>query len=180
MKLLVLNVALIGSLLLSACGGITNDPESPTPTPSPAPVAEPAPSPAPTPAPSPTPVNSAPSIANLTASFSGNSCIRAADHLKGSALVVTFDFTDASGDISGGQVVLNRRYNTGRTESHASPIPAEVALSGTSTAGQIRIDNECPLYDDGTSSTESLTLIDANGFTSNSLSASVTRPAGAP
>jgi hypothetical protein len=53
-------------------------------------------------------------------------------------------------------------------------------LSGTSTAGQIRIDNECPLYDDGTSSTESLTLIDANGLTSNSLSASVTRPAGAP
>jgi len=75
---------------------------------------------------------------------------------------------------------LNRRYNTGRTESHASPIPSEVTLTGTPTAGQIRIDNECPLYDDGQSSTETLTLIDANGATSNGLSASVTRPAGAP
>ena len=48
------------------------------------------------------------------------------------------------------------------------------------STGQIRIDNECPLYDDGSRSTEMLTLIDANGLTSNSLSASTTRPPGAP
>ena len=140
----------------------------------------PTPEPAPTPSPAPAPADSTPVISNLTANFSGASCTRAADHLRGSALVVTFDFTDGGGDISGGRVVLNRRYNTGRTESHASPIPSEVMLTGTATAGQIRIDNECPLYDDGSSSTEMLTLIDANGLTSNSLSASTTRPPGAP
>lgn len=188
MKLSVLHVVILGALLLSACGSVTPSPTSPTPspapTPTPAPSPEPAPAPAPepapTPSPAPTPANSTPVISNLTANFSGASCTRAADHLRGSALVVTFDYTDGGGDISGGRVVLNRRYNTGRTESHTSPIPADVTVTGTATAGQIRIDNECPLYDDGSSSTEMLTLIDASGLTSNSLSASTARPPGAP
>ncbi len=96
------------------------------------------------------------------------------------ALVITFDFTDGPGDLVGGRVELNRRYNTGRTESHTSPVPSEVTLSGTSTSGQVRIDNACPLYDDGTTSTETLTLFDAHGRASNSLSVTMTRPAGDP
>jgi hypothetical protein len=40
--------------------------------------------------------------------------------------------------------------------------------------------NACPLFSDATSSMETLTLIDANGLASNSLSATVTRPAAAP
>ncbi len=96
------------------------------------------------------------------------------------ALVETFDFIDAGGDLAGGRVELNRRYNTGRTESHTSPVPAEATLvSGTSTSGQLRI-TACPLYDDGTTSTETLTLFDAHGRTSNSLSVTVMRPAGDP
>ena len=188
MKLSVLHVLLLGALLLTACGSVTPSPTSPTPSPAPTPMPAPSPAPepvpepvpAPTPSPAPAPADSTPVISNLTANFSGASCTRAADHLRGSALVVTFDYTDSGGDISGGRVVLNRRYNTGRTESHTSPIPSEVTLTGTATAGQIRIDNECPLYDDGSSSTEMLTLIDANGRTSNSPSASTTRPPGAP
>jgi hypothetical protein len=95
------------------------------------------------------------------------------------ALVETFDFTDAPGDLTGGRVELNRRYNTGRTESHTSPVPGEATVSGTSTSGQIRF-TACPLYDDGTTSTETLMLFDAHGRASNSLSVNTTRPAGDP
>ena len=119
-------------------------------------------------------------IANLTAVFSGKACTRAADHLTGSALVVTFDFTDGDGDLSGGKVVLYRVYNTGRSESHSSPIPSDVTIIGSPSSGQIRIDNECPLYDNNQTSTETLTLFDAAGHQSNNLSTTTTRPVGAP
>jgi len=95
------------------------------------------------------------------------------------ALAETFDFTDGGGDLAGGRVELNRRYNTGRTESHAYPISGEATVTGTSTSGQIRI-TACPLYDDGTTSTDTLTLVDAKGLVSNSLSITMTRPAGDP
>jgi hypothetical protein len=147
-------VGLVG--MVAACGGNTT---SPTVTPT---------------------TTSVPAISNLTANFATNTCIRAADGLAGQALVITFDFTDAAGDISGGRVQLSRLYNTGRFETHFFAVPLEVTLSGASTSGQIRISNACPLYNDATSSTETLTLIDASGLASNNLSAPVTRPAGAP
>lgn len=116
----------------------------------------------------------------MNAYFSGKSCTRAADHLTGSALVVAFDFTDPNGDVSGGKVMLNRTYNTGRSEWHASPVPGEAILTGAPTAGHIEIDVECPLYDNNQTSVEAITLIDAAGLTSNSLSVTMQRPAGAP
>ena len=94
--------------------------------------------------------------------------------------MVTFDFTDGDGDVSGGKVVLYRVYNTGRSESHSSPIPSDVTIIGSASSGQIRIDNECPLYDNNQTSTETLTLFDAAGHQSNSLSTTTTRPVGAP
>src|SRR5437870_5007798 len=54
------------------------------------------------------PPTSVPVIANMTASFSSNTCVRAADGLTNMALVVGFDYTDGSGDLSGGKVVVNR------------------------------------------------------------------------
>ena len=131
---------------------------------------------------SPTPPTTVivPTIANLAANFSTAGCIRAADGLAGRALVVTFDFSDPKGDTTGGRVQLTRVYNTGRSETHFFAMPTEVTVSGTATSGQIRIGNACPLYNDATQSTERLTLIDAGGATSNTLSVSVTRPAGAP
>jgi len=107
-------------------------------------------------------------------------CTRAADHLTGSALVVAFDFTDPNGDVPGGAVMLNRTYNTGRSEWHASPVPGEAILTGTPNAGHIEIDVECPLYDNNQSSLEAIALIDAARLTSNSLSTTMQRPAGAP
>jgi len=124
------------------------------------------------------PPMSAPAIAHLTANFSSNSCVRAADGLVAIALVVTFDYTDLPGDLAGGRVVVNRVYNTGRSESHSSAIPSDVTLSGTPTAGRLTISNACPLYDNATSSTETFTLFDANGLASNSLSVVVNRPPG--
>ena len=122
----------------------------------------------------------APAISHLAAYFSGQKCTRAADHLTGSALVVAFDFTDSNGDVPGGKVMLNRMYNTGRSEFHASAVPGEAILTGSSSAGHVEVDNECPLYDDNQTSVETLTLIDAAGLTSNSLSVTMQRPEGAP
>lgn len=146
---------------------------APAPAPQPEPAAPPAP---PVPAPLPTP----PTIANLSAYFSGKPCTRAADHLTGSALVIAFDFTDPNGDVPGGKVMLNRTYNTGRSEWHASPVPGEAMLSGSPGEGHIEVDVECPLYDNNQTSVESIALIDAAGLTSNSLSKTMQRPAGAP
>jgi hypothetical protein len=127
-----------------------------------------------------TPANRAPAIVNLSANFAATGCVRSADGLAGRALVITFDFTDAAGNTSGGRIQLTRRYDTGRSETHFFALPTEVSVTGTATAGQIRIGNACPLYSDATSSVESITLIDLNGLASNTLSTTVTRPAGAP
>jgi hypothetical protein len=118
---------------------------------------------APTPALPPTTIPAiTPEISHLAASFSSNTCVRAADHLTAMALVVTFDYIDAAGDLTGGRVQVNRVYNTGRSESHSSPIPSEAVLNGTPTAGRLTISNACPLYDNATSSTETFTLFDAD------------------
>lgn len=136
---------------------------------------------APTPAPSPATTTIpaiTPEISHLAASFSSNTCVRAADHLTAMALVVTFDYIDGAGDLTGGRVQVNRVYNTGRSESHSSPIPSEAVLNGTPTTGRLTISNACPLYDNATSSTETFTLFDADGRASNSLSIVVNRPPG--
>lgn len=121
-----------------------------------------------------------PTISSLTAQFSNNSCTRAADGLQGRALVVTFDYVDGGADLNGGHVMLNRAYNTGRTEWHSAPIPGEVTLIGSQQSGEARIADACPLFDNNSSETETVTLVDANGNMSNSLSITVDRPPGAP
>jgi hypothetical protein len=178
---------LVVTLLFAGCGSVApTAPTAPTaavtPTPQPAPASAPTPEPPPNPAPTPAPPAppTAPTISNLSAYFSGQKCTRAADHLTGTALVVQFDFTDPNGDVPGGKVMLNRTYNTGRSEFHASPVPGDAILTGAPTAGHIEVDNECPLYDNNQSTVEAITLIDAAGLTSNSLSTTTQRPAGAP
>jgi len=174
--------ALTTALFIGGCGSVEPTPTAPTPpSPTPAPVVAPTPSPQPAPEPAPPPAPpTAPTISNISAHFSGQSCTRAADHLRGSALVVQFDFTDPNGDLPGGKVMLNRTYNTGRSEFHASPIPGDPILTGSPTAGHVEVDNECPLYDNNQSTVETLSLIDAAGLTSNSLSTTTQRPPGAP
>jgi hypothetical protein len=142
-------------------------------------VAAPTPTPVPAPAPAPPQPSNEPAIRNLSAVFTDTTCTRAADHLMAMSLAITLDFSDGGGSLAGGQVELDRRYDTGRTEFHIYPIPAEVTISGGSTAGQMRLTG-CPLFDNGHTSTETLTLTDARGLTSNSLSIMVTRPPGDP
>src|SRR5438105_4906226 len=103
---------LIGFLGLTI-GACTHDNNgstvSPSPTPTPAPTPTPSPTPTPAPAPSPGPTG-APTISNISAHFSGGTCIRPADGHTGTALVVIFDYSDANG-VSGGFVELDRVYN---------------------------------------------------------------------
>ena len=80
----------------------------------------------------------------------------------------------------GGQVMDNRTYNTGRSEWHAAIVGNDAVLTGSSTAGHIEVDNECPLYDNNQTTVEQITLIDKAGLTSNALTATTQRPAGAP
>jgi hypothetical protein len=158
----------LAAVSLSACDTSSNPPVGPT---SPIPPAS---------TPAPTPPSSVPAIANITAHFSDNTCTRAADGHTGRALVIAFDYVDRGDDLSGGHVQIYRVYNTGRSESHSQPVPSQVTLTGTAETGQLRIDNACPLYDNATSETETLTLVDASGQASNSLSVTMTRPPGAP
>ena len=121
-----------------------------------------------------------PVIADLNAHFSDNSCTRAADGLTGRALVITFDYADGGADLNGGHVMLNREYNTGRSEWHSAPIPSEAKLTGSQQKGSAEIADACPLFDNNSSETETVTLVDAIGNASNSLSVTVDRPSGAP
>jgi hypothetical protein len=164
-----------GILLLSACAGSTTSP-SPI-APAAAQTAEPGPTVQPPP-PQTDSASSVPAISNISASFTTNTCTRAADGLQAMALVITFDYTDSSGDLAGGKIPLSRVYNTGRSESHTYAVPTDVTVDGTPTAGQIRINNACPLYDNNSSDTESITLVDSHGNASNTLSITVSRPAG--
>jgi hypothetical protein len=76
--------------------------------------------------------------------------------------------------------MLNREYNTGRSEWHSAPIPSEVTLEGSQQKGVAQIADACPLFDNNSSETETVTLFDASGNTSNSLSVTEARPPGAP
>jgi hypothetical protein len=141
---------------------------------------EPSPVATPAPAPPPAPASTVPVITGLTAHFSDSSCTRAADGLHGRALVITFDYVDGGNDLVGGYVQLSRLYNTGRSEWHDAPIPSEAVLSGSPQRGEADINDACPLFDNNSSETETVTLVDASGNASNSLSVTVDRPAGAP
>jgi hypothetical protein len=149
--------------MISGCGGRSIGPTAPE-----------------SPAPSPAPASTVPAISDISAHFSDKTCTRAADGLAGRALVITFDYVDGGDDLIGGHVQLSRVYNTGRSEFHSAPIPSEVMLLGSQQHGEAEIDDACPLYDNNTSETETLTLVDANGNASNSLSVTMSRPEGAP
>jgi hypothetical protein len=156
------------TMIVTGCGGQAVDSVTSPSTADP---------PAPTPS---APTSTVPAIADLSAHFSENSCTRAADGLTGRALVITFSYTDGPGDLNGGHVMLNREYNTGRSEWHSALIPSEVTLTGSQQKGSAHIVDACPLFDNSSSETETVTLFDERGNGSNSLSITVTRPPGAP
>lgn len=159
--------------MATACAGSITSPTSIAPA---IPTTSAASAPAPAPAPPSEP--SVPAISNISATFTTNTCTRAADGLQAMAELITFDYTDGAGDLSSGRIPLYRVYNTGRSESHTYALSDVTVSPGTPTSGQIRINNACPLYDNNSTSTDTITLVDGNGNASNSLSVTVTRPAG--
>jgi hypothetical protein len=80
------------------------------------------------------------------------------------------------GMLQGGQVRVNRVYDTGDAESETLPIPAEQTGA---TSGLIRVGG-CPRYNNATLSTETITLVDTANRPSNSLSTTVAKPINAP
>jgi hypothetical protein len=120
-------------------------------------------------------------IGGLATAFPGSSCTRDSPGTRGASgttLSLTFTYSTSQGNLTGGNVQVVRAYNTGDSETQNFAIPsASLTMSGT-TFGTIRVD-ACPRYNDATVSKESLTLFDAAGHSSNTLTVSVTKPAGA-
>jgi hypothetical protein len=120
-------------------------------------------------------------IGGLATAFPGSSCTREFPGTRGAAgttLFLTFTYSAPLGNLTGGRVQLVQSYNTGDPDTHTFAIPSEfLTMSGT-TSGTIRVGG-CPRYNDATVSLETLTLIDAAGHSSNALTVSVTKPAGA-
>jgi hypothetical protein len=120
-------------------------------------------------------------IGGLATSFPGSGCTREFPGTRGAAgttLFLTFTYSAPQGNLTGGRVQLVQTYNVGDAETHTFAIPSEfLTISGT-TSGTIRV-GACPRYNDATVSMETLTLFDAGGHASNSLTVSLTKPAGA-
>jgi hypothetical protein len=120
-------------------------------------------------------------IGGLSTAFPGSSCTREFPGTRGAAgttLFLTFTYSAPLGNLTGGHVQLVQSYNTGDADTHTFAIPSEfLTMSGT-TSGTIRV-GACPRYNDATVSMETLTLVDAAGNSSNGLTVSVTKPAGA-
>jgi hypothetical protein len=121
-------------------------------------------------------------IGGLATSFPGSSCTREVPGTRGAAgttLSLTFTYSAPLGNLTGGRVQLFQSYNTGDPDTHMFAIPSEFLTMTGTTSGTIRV-GACPRYNDATVSMETLTLFDAAGHSSNALTVSLTKPAGAP
>jgi hypothetical protein len=121
-------------------------------------------------------------IGGLATAFPGSSCTREFPGTRGAAgatLFLTFTYSAPQGNLTGGRVQLVQAYNVGDPETHTFAIPSEFLTMNGTTFGTIRV-GACPRYNDATVPMETLTLFDAVGHSSNALTVSVTKPAGAP
>ena len=120
-------------------------------------------------------------IGGLATAFTGSSCTREFPGTRGAAgttLSLTFTYSAPQGNLTGGRVQLVQSYNTGDPDTHTFAIPSEFLTMNGTTSGTIRV-GACPRYNDATVSMETVTLFDAAGHVSNSLTVSLTKPAGA-
>ena len=120
-------------------------------------------------------------IGGLTTAFPGSTCTRDFPGTRGAdgtTLFLSFTYSISQGNLTGGHVQLVRAYNTGDSETQTFAIPSDfLTMTGTGF-GTIRV-GACPRYNDATVSMETLTLFDAAGHSSNALTVSLTKPAGA-
>jgi hypothetical protein len=121
-------------------------------------------------------------IGGLATAFPGSSCTRefpGTRGAEGTTLFLTFTYSAPLGNLTGGRVQLVQSYNTGDPDTHTFAIPSEFLTMNGTTSGTIRV-GACPRYNDATVSMETVTLFDAAGHSSNGLTVSLTKPAGAP
>jgi hypothetical protein len=121
-------------------------------------------------------------ISGLSSAFPGLGCTREFPGTRGAAgttLFLTFSYTAPEGNLTGGHVQLLQSYRTGDSETHTFAIPSDFLTMTGTMSGTIRI-GACPRYNDATGTTETVSLFDAGGHSSNALSVAVTRPVGAP
>jgi hypothetical protein len=114
----------------------------------------------------------APVIADLTGSFPAGICSVGDD--AGTPRQLVFSYTDADGDVSGGQVSVQARFDSGVVVAVVAPAPAGQPPAGTITF------NTCVVFKDNTAVTETVVLVDAAGHSSNVLTLTTPRPPGAP
>jgi len=120
-------------------------------------------------------------IGGLSTAFPGSSCTRefpGTRGVTGTTLFLTFTFSAPQGNLTGGRVQLLQTYNAGDADTHTFAIPSEFLTMNGTTSGTIRV-GACPRYNDAAVSMETLTLFDAAGHSSNGLTVSLTKPAGA-
>jgi hypothetical protein len=114
----------------------------------------------------------APVITGVTGSFPAGSCTVSGD--AGTPRRLAVSYTDADGDVSGGQLSVQARFDSGVVVSVVAPVPA-----GQPPAGTI-VFNTCVVFRDNTAVTETVVLVDAAGRSSNVVTLTTTRPSGAP
>ncbi|HZS32872.1 MAG TPA: hypothetical protein VFC42_05790 [Methylomirabilota bacterium] len=116
----------------------------------------------------------APVISDLVGEFLSGTCPG-----PGTPRRLTFRFQDADGNVSGGTVSVVATFDGGATFPVDFPIPSPALRITGTTSGTITL-SACVTYGSRTSLTEAVTLTDASGRKSNTLTTTTPRPAGAP
>jgi len=126
------------------------------------------------------PVSSdAPLLSSPAATF-GGACTVPGTSLPGTGEIVTVSYTDVNGDLRGGTAREVTTSDDGQTLTLSGPIPSlGITITGT-TSGQLTLVSCLHFGSQPTRVTETVTVTDVTGNTSNDVSVTVNRPAGAP
>jgi hypothetical protein len=128
--------------------------------------------------PPPTSPTGAPTIANLVASF-GQACTTPSGQ-QGTALTMTVSYTDPEGDVAGGSLSTNATFQpSGQVGVINFAVPADTASTTGTTSGSIQV-LPCLRFGADSAVSMSVTLVDASGAGSNTLTAQPAKPQGAP
>jgi hypothetical protein len=118
-----------------------------------------------------------PVISNLTGSVSGQGCTLSGAPARVETL--TFSYVDADGDLRGGTVVNTTTAPGQAPLVFTVSLPSNgVTITGT-TSGQITL-TACLAFGSAPNVEEKVRVTDSAGRTSNELTVTVGRPAGAP
>jgi hypothetical protein len=126
-----------------------------------------------------TPPSGAPTITNLVATFLAQSCSTPSSQ-PGTTLSMTVSYSDPEGDVSGGRLTTNAAFEPStQVGTLTFLVPGDTASTTGTTAGTIQV-LPCLRFGSDTGVTMSVTLLDATGAVSNTLTAQPPKPDGAP